>query len=376
MASVSCLRSGFDSIPAEVLDIITGKLQQDYPVSMREVEKTNRALRDSARRLTKTLVVTPSKAIERQTLFEASLGSKHPNELLAEELKQRPGLSTLVIEEPNFLKRGSRLSFEQALRSVSWVKCTAIGHQAVSPRVRLRADQPVAWHSSCCKRVLSTLAQASLQELSIVSFEYLGTKITQGLPNLVSLKLGGYGCGSFVEHENLVSLDMSALWHRRHLPKQANLRRSASRPSSLGKLWLPNVQHVTGAACCYTLVAGTIFLAGSLGDCPRLPRSTRTLELVWIWEYPAFIRRGCSLNDLLAKRTCPLLRKIRVSGTSDGTSSRLSAHQISRWFCATVKKAFGVCPQLELFEFTHCTGEHIVEWKRTVQGIEVCNCEP
>ncbi|GAQ83338.1 hypothetical protein KFL_001440260 [Klebsormidium nitens] len=177
------LRASFDLLPTEVLDIIVEKVRRDCGESFQALGITSRELRDSARRCTRTLVVTPSEDIEKQTVKEASKDgslSMHLNEFLLEEISKRPGLSELVMSEPGFLSWSGTISILTSLSSVRLTKCSLLAHACASDPGNL-----VTWEGSFCESALS-FSKESLKKLSLVK------RIFAACPHLE--KLGFSGC--------------------------------------------------------------------------------------------------------------------------------------------------------------------------------------
>ncbi|GAQ83339.1 hypothetical protein KFL_001440265 [Klebsormidium nitens] len=172
------VRSSFDLLPAEVLDTIVEKVRSSCGESFQALGATSRELRDSARRCTKTLVVTPSKEVEKRFMQEASQDSSlsmHLNEFLLEEISKRPGLSELVMSEPGFLNRSGRFSVLTSLSSVRWTKCTFLGHTACPSS----SGHLVTWDGSFCKRVLSG-SKESLEKLRLKCVQPVGRSFALG----------------------------------------------------------------------------------------------------------------------------------------------------------------------------------------------------
>jgi hypothetical protein len=134
---------GFDLLSVEIVDIITEKVRQECSKSFQALEKTSKNLRDSARRCSKTVVVTLFEKSEQhavRTKGEKKKGnktgkrevgrSKHPDDLLSTEMSMRPGLKGLVVLEPHFgteLALGSISLVSESvlccLPSLSWMTC-------------------------------------------------------------------------------------------------------------------------------------------------------------------------------------------------------------------------------------------------------------
>lgn len=126
----------FDRLPSELVDIITKKVQQSCPKSFQALEQTCGGLRDSARRCSKTLVMTPSKCVRAYSALKRmkakseraegtpSAKSKLPREKFCEELSLRPTVSKLKIEDTRyhrqFGKRGCPNSVLKTLKKCPW----------------------------------------------------------------------------------------------------------------------------------------------------------------------------------------------------------------------------------------------------------------
>lgn len=163
------------------------KVRKGCRKSFRALARINREFRDSVRRCTKTLVVTPS-PIEACPENSGSL-SMHLNEVLSEEIKKRPGISELVMSEPVILDRSGRFYIFKSLSSIPWTVCTLRGQACAS----WLGHQFVAWNGSFCKRVLSA-SKESLKELNIQRFDLEESallELGQLYPNLSVLKVEG-----------------------------------------------------------------------------------------------------------------------------------------------------------------------------------------
>lgn len=290
MAGAS-FRSSFDLLPAEVLDMIVEKVRSDSGESFQALGGTSRAFLASARRCTRTLVVAPLKEVEKRTVaLEASHRdsslSVHLNEVLLEEIRKRPSLSELVMNEPGNPHWGGGFSIVTALLGVRWTKCTMLGHACASGPSHL-----TAWDGSFCKRVLSG-SEESLEKLSLRSFQLEEStllELGQLFPNLEALKVGGsVGECDLPKHDKLSQLDVSGLQWFKKCPTvgiSTSVRpnfRGFIATSVLRGVWPPNVSQLIVAGCCEEEPAcSKISILHPLGSPPSLPCTLVVLEVNW-----------------------------------------------------------------------------------------------
>lgn len=378
MAAASSSRSRsaqLDNLPNELLDIVTEKVRQECGESFRALECTSKGCFDSVRRCSKILVIKPSKEIE-QAVEGASGGSsnarKTPSEKLLEELQKRSGVTRLVFKEPNFLSRGTKFSFSDALSSVAWVGCTITGHSSlrVLEYYCPPFNHPIAWHGSFGQRALSG-SGGSLRELSIVSYDVHGSRLAQlarSFADITSFKLDGYvyGSGSFANFNQLVTLDVSNL-------KLGSERESLARRripvvyAPPQPAWPPKVRFLRENAYCTEESSGSILLLGLTVHWRSLPSTLEVLEISW----KTYVKkRGCfngsvSLGWVLSQSDCPLLRRIEVRATPGVPSAARVSKKIRNRFADDVEQIFTACPALEEVVFSGCTGEELMKWIRS-----------
>jgi hypothetical protein len=194
--------------------------------SFQALEKTSKNLRDSARRCSKTVVVTLFEKSEQhavRTKGEKKKGdktgkreagrSKHPDDLLSTEMSMRPGLKGLVVLEPHF-------DTEVALEHTSLVSGSVLCCLSSLPWMTCMVKDPGNSWKQVFTWVLLPASKGSLQELTLTGCVFTGAEIVQlleGFVNLKYLKLGGYvayGCECTIksqEHKKLTELDISGL---------------------------------------------------------------------------------------------------------------------------------------------------------------------
>lgn len=289
------------------------KVRDTCRESFQSLGGTSKEFRDSARKCTRTLVVTPSKAVEKRTVKKSSRDSSlstRLNKYLLEEIKKRPGISDLVMSEPGFLKRGGRFSILTSLSSVPWASCTMLGRAC-------NGHKFFAWDGSFCERVLSGSKQ-SLTKLSMVSFDFEGStllQLGQHFPKLAALKVDSkiyksYQACTLPQHDKLLRLDIATIGpfkeietHRMSTGGKAPRCRTVSAQTDHRCIWPPNVKHLTVAAFCAEDPTTKILISIPLAGLSSLPYSLETLEL---WNCPG--KTGITAGDTGLQKFVPYVQ--------------------------------------------------------------------
>lgn len=292
--------------------------------------------------------------------------------VLVEEIYKRLGLSKLKLHESILLnlEASSKSSVIESLSGVSCRTCTIVGHDSHSAQAFPR--QFVSWDGSVGKRVLFA-SNASLKKLTLVDFDFSESKpsqLAQQFVNLVSLKLGGYGCADNLQHDTLEELDISGLRHPASPPKRDDVQGA----------WLPSLHHLTAPAC-YQVESlrtgsGKILLLGPLAERHSLPCNLKVLTLHWRMYLDirdAVNRsRGKLLYTLLWGSDCPHLQRIDVQVTDPMAKhgTLVSFARIGQMHRAEAGLLFRTCPSLQELCFKAFDGDCMVKWVRTPQGVE------
>ncbi|GAQ78473.1 hypothetical protein KFL_000130560 [Klebsormidium nitens] len=364
--------------------MITEKVRQSCAKSFQALEQTSKGLRDSARRCTKTLVVTPLKrarglsACERGTadgeLIDGALpvNLKLPKEILVEELSLRAGLIKLVITDTSYRSEEEHCNFS-FLRILTEVPWEDVEIEGTSCGQRCRTSCRTTWEDEYPKKIVSACA-TGLKRLVITGFHFRFERTVfsflERFPKLEALTLEGLSMARHdldydfvVKHEHLASLNIAGLYCP-YLGVGVFLtpeyQPDVDFPFALVSANLPSLRHLSA----------TVYDAGSRMSSRRMcpspllvnipgftfPNTLRVLELYWRhFSYVDF--RPASLYEMLEK-DCPQLQELHVR--MDTPSSKNAKERTLKWVSEQEKPLEG-CPELR--ELTFEMSENGGKWE-------------
>lgn len=317
------LEPTFDRLPFELLDIITKKVRQSCAKSFHALEQISKALRDSARRCSKTLVMTPRRRVWRMSpdkREKVDRESKLPKDILFEGIRQRPRLSKLVMTSTNHrsFEEPSQRSVLKTLTECPWEDVEINGNSCERRgRTTWENEFPQTIVSACAnslKRLF--LTQFNIGELrSVVSF-------LQDFPKLETLTLEGVSTGWLspqstfhVDNEKVSRLEIAGFISPLLGVFLSPVDQHIAHDYAFVSANLPNLRHLS-ATVYNGKMRGDLrhrewsmpLMVGVPGFC--FPSSLEILKVYWRqFLYEDF--RPASLYAMLG-RDCPQLRELHV----------------------------------------------------------------